>query len=121
MEGSFCLEALGIPCYYDAPLLYALVKSSYLLEKEASKTCQGVACTRFSCASHALEQSSHLQVLGGDKIYWEVSCVHSRCDLWVVNSYRQGWVVGRTCLEASCIDCHCDAFLEHDLVECTHQ
>ena len=121
MEGSFCLEALGIPCYYDAPLLHALVKSSYLQEKEASKTCQGVACTRFSRASHALEQSSHLQVLGGDKIYWEVSCVHSRCDLWAVNSYRRGWVVGTTCLEASCIDSHCDAFLEHDLVECTHQ
>ena len=81
MEGSFCLEVSGIHCYYDAPLLHALVKSSHLQEKEASKTCQEVACTLFSRASHALEQSSHLQVLGGDKIYWEVSCVPSRCDL----------------------------------------
>ena len=69
MEGSFCLEASCIRCYYGAPLLRALVKSSYHQEKEANKTCQEVAYTRFSRASPALEQSSHLQVLGGDKIY----------------------------------------------------
>ena len=115
------MEVSCIHCCYDAPLLHALLKNSYLQEREANKTFQEVAYTRFSRASHALAQSSHLQVLGGDKIYWEVSCAPARCDLWTMNSYRQGWVVGRTCLEASCIDRHCDAFLEHDLVECTHQ
>ena len=79
--GSFCLEASGIRRCYDVPLLPALVRSSYLQEKEASKTCQGVACTLFSHASHALEQSSHPQVLGEDKIYSEVSFVPCRCDL----------------------------------------
>ena len=115
MEGSFCLEASGIRRYYDALLLPALVESSCLQEKEASKTCQEVACTLFCHASHALEQSSHLQVLGGDKIYSEVSFVPCRCDLLVGSSRHQGWVEDRTSWEASCTDCHCDAFLE-----CTH-
>lgn len=118
VEGSFCLEASGIRRYYDAPLLPAWVRSSCLQEKEASKTCQEVACTLFSPPSHASsEQSSHPQVLGEDKIYSEVSFV---VVVVVVSSRHQGWVVGRTSWEASCTDSHFDAFLEHDLVECTH-
>ena len=119
VEGSFCLEASGIRRYYDAPLLPAWVRSSCLQEKEASKTCQVVACTLFSPPSHASwEQSSHSQVLGEDKIYSEVSFV---VVVVVVSSRHQGWVGGRTSWEASCIGCHCDAFLEHDSVEYTHQ
>ena len=83
------------------------MKSNRLQEREVSRTCQEVACTRFCRDSHALVRCSHLQVLAADKTYLEVSYVPCRCD-------HLDWVEDRTWLGASCIGCYCEVLLEYD-------